>query len=176
MNGRTKSTPGTRPYLPDPRGQHGEGVDRFDEGSSSIGSPDEGPAADDASSRGVEWASGSVPSTARDRVSSRPETRVPGQDLDPDLLLESFKTGDPQQVYDAFRTLVGAYRDVVHEAGRLRFLVHFGSARCESCEGLKAGPGVVATCHQVRVCNFTNIKEGDIRKEHRMVLEKNVPQ
>lgn len=45
------------------------------------------------------------------------------------------------------------------EAAKARFLKNFGSELCESCDGLKAGPGVAATCFQVRQCFFGNIKE-----------------
>ena len=67
--------------------------------------------------------------------------------------------------------LIEAYRALDVEAGKLRFKLNFGTARCQDCDGLRAGPGVVATCFQVQRCDFTNVKEGAVSPRHRRILE-----
>lgn len=62
-------------------------------------------------------------------------------------------------------------RNLVLEAGKARFEKNFGTARCESCEGLKAGPGVLATCFQVRQCFFTNIKTSDTTPKQEKLIQ-----
>jgi len=57
------------------------------------------------------------------------------------------------------------------EAARLRFKVNFGTAVCESCDGLKAGPGIVATCFQIRRCNYENVREGGPSDPHRRIIQ-----
>ena len=86
-------------------------------------------------------------------------------------MLASFQTGDPQKVYDAALVLVRAYERLQHEAAKLRFQTNFGTSLCDNCDGMKAGPGVIATCFQVRACNFTNVKEGNQNPKHLRVLE-----
>lgn len=63
-----------------------------------------------------------------------------------------------------------AYRRLHHELAKLRFGTNFGTDICTDCDGLKAGPGVVATCFQVKACNFTNVKEGDDANRHLRVI------
>jgi hypothetical protein len=69
--------------------------------------------------------------------------------------------GDFDRAYEAAKVLAEAYHEVSLEAAQLRFQVNFGSQRCDRCEGLKAGPDVIATCFQVKRCNFTNVRVGD---------------
>jgi len=98
----------------------------------------------------------------RDPLRNRHRSGVPGQrEVDPtEVILQAFLKGDPEAVYAAAMDLSAAYREVMAEAARLRFQVNFGSKVCDGCDGLRAGPGVLATCFQVKRCNFTNIKEG----------------
>jgi hypothetical protein len=53
----------------------------------------------------------------------------------------------------------------------MRYKLNFGTERCLDCDGLRAGPGVVATCFQVQQCNYTNIKEGEVSPRHLRVIE-----
>lgn len=77
-----------------------------------------------------------------------------------DQLEQAFGAGDAPVAYDAGTRLASAYRALWAEAANLRFRLNFGTPVCENCEGLKAGPGVIATCYQVRACNYDNVKEG----------------
>lgn len=86
------------------------------------------------------------------------------------MLLQSFETGDPQKVFEAAVALVTAYRDLQCDLAKVRFEINFGTDRCRNCDGLKAGPGVLATCYQVKQCNFTNVKEADQNPRHLRVL------
>ena len=58
----------------------------------------------------------------------------------------------------------------VIEASKSRFSLNFGSPRCVNCEGLKVGPGVVATCFQVSQCYFKNFKQGDLTPKQERLL------
>jgi hypothetical protein len=73
-------------------------------------------------------------------------------------------------VYEAAVQLVKAHHELQHEVAKLRFKSTFGTEACRNCEGLKAGPGVLATCFQVQACNYTNIKEGT-NPRHLRILE-----
>ena len=75
------------------------------------------------------------------------------------------------KAYAATSLLIDAYRSLDLEAGRLRYRLNLGTPRCENCDGLRAGPGVVATCFQVQRCNFTNVKEGEMLPRHRHILD-----
>lgn len=44
------------------------------------------------------------------------------------------------------------------EAARARFRVNFGTDVCERCEGLRVSEGVAATCFQVKLCHYDNVK------------------
>lgn len=74
-------------------------------------------------------------------------------------------------MWEVSRRLVEMSKGAVAEAGRVRFKVNFGTSRCDHCEGLKAGPGVVATCFQVRQCYYDNVKQGDITPKQARVLK-----
>lgn len=102
----------------------------------------------------------------------RPPTRIPGRrPVDPsEVLLQAFVEGDPEKAYGAAQELREAYHEALAEGSRLRFRLNFGSDLCKDCTGLRAGPGVVATCHQVQRCDFTNIKEGDVTPHHLRIL------
>jgi hypothetical protein len=74
--------------------------------------------------------------------------------------------------FDAGIRLAQAYRALWQEAAQLRFRLNFGTPTCERCDGLKAGPGVAATCYQVRQCNYDNVKDGDATPRQRRVLDR----
>jgi hypothetical protein len=67
--------------------------------------------------------------------------------------------------------MVRAFERVQYEAAKLRFQVNFGTDICNNCDGLKAGPGVIATCFQVHVCNYSNVKEENQNPRHLRVLQ-----
>ena len=72
-------------------------------------------------------------------------------------------------VYQAATTLVDRYREQGVELAKARFKLNFGTALCENCDGLRAGPGVTATCFQVKQCHFDNFRE-DNHPRHLRVL------
>lgn len=74
-------------------------------------------------------------------------------------------------MWDLAQQLLTITRASVQEAARTRFRVNFGTERCKRCEGLKAGPQVVATCFQVQQCYYTNFKEGTLTPKQARVLE-----
>lgn len=86
------------------------------------------------------------------------------------MLLDAFHTGDPAQVYEAAVALIERHREQGVELAKTRFKLNFGSALCENCDGLRAGPGVTATCFQVKQCYFDNFRE-DNHPRHLRVLQ-----
>lgn len=66
--------------------------------------------------------------------------------------------------------MIERYREQGVELAKARFEVNFGSARCENCDGLRAGPGVTATCFQVKLCYFDNFR-ADNDPRHLRVLK-----
>lgn len=96
----------------------------------------------------------SVPDGHRPRVPAP----VPLRDFEAELY-RAFSKGDPEGAYLVASDLLFAYQAILKEVAQLRFRVNFASPVCENCEGLRAGPGIAATCYQVRQCNYTNIKE-----------------
>lgn len=65
-----------------------------------------------------------------------------------------------------------AHRQLEVEASQLRFRINFGSSTCDSCQGLRAGEGVVATCFQVKRCNYENFREDNTSRKHLTVIQK----
>lgn len=106
-------------------------------------------------------------------VRDRHPSGIPGvRDPDPsEILLQAFYDGDVETAYAAAKTLQEAYHEALAEASRLRFRVNFGTERCNTCTGLHAGPGVLATCFQVKRCDFTHIKEATLDIRRRRILE-----
>ena len=74
-------------------------------------------------------------------------------------MFAAFEDGDPAKAFAAATRLVEAYRALTLEAAKLRFTLNFGSAACTSCDGLHAGPGIAATCFQMKQCHYSNLKE-----------------
>lgn len=106
------------------------------------------------------------------RNRSRP--RIPGTRVtDPsETLLQAFLDGDFEKAYRSALELRTAYHEALVEASRLRYLVNFGTEACSNCEGLKAGPGVVATCFQTQKCNFDSIHDGSESPTHLRILDR----
>lgn len=113
-------------------------------------------------------------SELRDRLRSRPPTGIPGhREVDPsEILLQAFFDGDFEVALVAAQELQVAYRESLLEAGKLRFKLNFGTLACDNCEGLKAGPGVVATCFQIRRCEFQNVLEESASPRQIRILRK----
>lgn len=138
----------------------------------------------DHARRGGEGSEGSWPSASHDR---REGGSDPSEDVDSvrsgsrsgdappvdpaSKLFEAFREGDPVRAYEEATNLLRAYDRALDEIGRLRFRVNFGSSLCERCDGLRAGPGVVATCYQVQRCHYGNVREGQDELSRRRVLE-----
>lgn len=110
----------------------------------------------------------------RSDLRGRHRPRIPGaRTIDPsETLLQAFLDGDVEKAYQSALELKEAYHEVLTEASRLRYRVNFGTEACSNCEGLKAGPGVVATCFQVQKCDFDSIHEGSESPAHLRILDR----
>lgn len=87
-------------------------------------------------------------------------------------LLAAFEVGDPTLAYDAALQLIDAHDRLMTEASAMRYRLNFGTPVCENCDGLKMSPGVVATCFQIRRCNYGNVKDGDVTPKQLRVLRR----
>ncbi len=87
-----------------------------------------------------------------------------------DKLAAAFRQG-PAAAWATASELLAVARDAVQEAGRARFQANFGTPVCESCEGLKAGPGVVATCYQRRQCFYSNFTVDSASPRTQRIIE-----
>lgn len=117
---------------------------------------------------------GEGPTVPGDRLRAGPGQRIlsPREiDRHERAIHECFGEGDPAKAWEAVRAFIRDVRAFSNEAARGRFVTNFGSTLCESCEGLKAGPGVVATCFQLKQCFFTNKKSIDVSRAHKSVIE-----
>lgn len=76
------------------------------------------------------------------------------------------------EAWTATQSLLTLARQAVQDAASARFKVNFGTSPCDSCDGLKAGPGVVATCFQVKQCYYTNLKTTDESPKHERILSR----
>lgn len=117
---------------------------------------------------------GTSTSELRDYLRSRPASGIPGhRKVDPsEILLQAFLDGNFEVALIAAQELQSAYRESLLEAAKLRFRLNFGTPICENCEGLKAGPGVLATCFQVKKCEFQSILEGNVSPRQLRILQK----
>jgi hypothetical protein len=111
--------------------------------------------------------------TPGDYLRKRHSSRVPNLNdlaaLDAKLI-EAFQEGDPKAAYEASKQIVDFARSALTELAKVRFEKNFGSEQCQRCEGLKAGPGVVATCLQVRLCYFKNFTADDVTPKQERAL------
>lgn len=109
----------------------------------------------------------------RHNLGIRPSTRIPGTRIeDPsEVLLREFLNGNFETAYRIAQELQIAYHEALLEASQQRFKVNFGGPMCDNCSGLKAGPGVLATCFQVKRCNFDSVREGTESLVQLRVLE-----
>jgi hypothetical protein len=114
------------------------------------------------------------PAGVRDPIRDRYRSGIPGtRVIDPsDTLLQAFLDGDFDTAHQAALDLREAYHEALLEAAHQRYRVNFGTTTCDNCDGLKAGPGVVATCFQVQKCNFDSIRDGSESKHHLGVIDR----
>lgn len=139
------------------------------EGAASIGPPSGG-----ARESARAEAGGEGPEVLRDRLrpGSRPRILNSAEiDRHERVISERFAEGDPAKVWAAVRAFIRDVRAFSNDAARDRFAVNFGSSRCEGCEGLKAGPDVVATCFQLKQCFYTNKKSIDASRAQKSWIE-----
>jgi hypothetical protein len=117
---------------------------------------------------------GEDPSKLRDHLGHRSGTRIPGtRVVDPsETLLKAFLDGDFEKAYHAAEDLRAAYHEALNEGARLRYRSNFGTDACEHCDGLKAGPGVLATCFQLQKCNYDSIHEGSESSLHLKIIDR----
>lgn len=92
------------------------------------------------------------------------------------MIHQAFAAGDPQRAWDAVRALLREVRQFSIEAAQDRFRHNLGSPLCRSCEGLKAGPDVAATCFQLGQCFFTNRKVTDVTESQQGLISRLVRQ
>jgi len=86
-----------------------------------------------------------------------------------DHLTRAFQNGDPVQVWELSRRLVTLARESVVAGAKARFRVNFNTSLCNTCEGMRAGPKVQATCFQIRQCYFDNVKDDPTPKQTRVL-------
>jgi hypothetical protein len=86
--------------------------------------------------------------------------------------LQAFLDGDFEKAYHSALELRTAYHEALIEAAHQRYRSNFGTEACTNCNGLKAGPGVLATCFQVQKCNFDSIHEGSESSVHLNILNR----
>ena len=144
------------------------GLVEVDDGSDRQGRASQLEGTSGSSTRTGEWDGGSPSPSARDHSRGGHRSGVP-HDL-AKAALKAFESGDPTQAFQATSDLIEAYRAQSAELAQLRFKVNFGSPICENCDGLRAGPGVIATCYQVKRCDYTNVRGDVINPTQRQVI------
>lgn len=100
----------------------------------------------------------------RERHTPRVPTLVDVERIEADLL-NAFKAGSPQLAWEKAQELSSLAKEALRQAAKDRFKVNFGTDVCNACDGLKVGPGVLATCFQIRQCNYSNVKSTTPRQE-----------
>ncbi len=154
--------------------QDSDGVGSLDEESHSSGNPPRGSSPSGHGGGHFQRGLPVVPSEDGDHLRDRHSAGVSGPGvvgkLEEDLTV-AFTSGDPETVWKASRSLLAYAEQVTKEAATLRFQVNFGTDRCQNCTGLKAGPGVVATCFQMKQCFYSNFRGDTISPKQGRVLD-----
>lgn len=153
------------------------------EGISELGPPDEAYPNASASDRGQPPSivpgsvqQGSEPrdsETLRDhqREGSRPRVPRPEEiDRLEEALAEAFSKGDPERAWFLSKEILTLAKAAVIESAKSRYSNNFGTPVCESCEGLKVGPGVTATCFQVRQCYYDSFRSETLSPKQARLL------
>ncbi len=106
-----------------------------------------------------------------DHLRSRYPERIRPEDLDrlEEQIDLAFKQANPAEAWKLTQKLMKAARTLSTEAAKARFKINFGTEVCERCEGLRAGENVVATCYQIRLCHYGNVKK-DLTPRQRGVI------
>lgn len=103
----------------------------------------------------------SNPQAAWDHLRGRYPERVWPEDLNrlEEQINLAFQQARPAEAWQLTHELLRAARTLSVEAAKARFRVNFGTEVCERCEGLRAGDNVTATCFQVQLCHYANVKK-----------------
>jgi hypothetical protein len=83
-------------------------------------------------------------------------------------LKAAFATGNPETAWDAACAVISYSKEAIDDAAKWRFQATFGTTPCDTCDGLHIGPGVVATCFQVKRCTYGPVRD-DVA--HRRVID-----
>jgi len=86
-------------------------------------------------------------------------------------LTEAFRSGQPAKVWELSQQLVKVARSAADEAAQARFAANLGTEACDSCEGLKAGVGVTATCFQLKRCFYDNVRGAELSSKQKTIIE-----
>ena len=151
----------------------GEGMVSVDASDDQTGGVERRPQVDGASQGRGGWQERSPVEASGDHLRKGSPPRVSREgEVAAEKLLTAFEAGAPAQAYDAALQLIEAHDKLMTEASVLRYRFNFGTPVCVNCDGLKAGPGVVATCFQIRRCNYSNVKDGDVTPKQLRVLQR----
>jgi hypothetical protein len=116
----------------------------------------------------------SIPSPPKtgDHLRDRHPKGIWPEDLDDleEQIIQAFQQADPAKAWELAQQLLSSARSLMRDLAKARFEANFGTPICEECDGLRAGKNVIATCYQMRLCYYTNVKEGATPKQ-RAVLE-----
>jgi len=142
---------------------------------SSSGSESTGPSTDGPGESSVGRNTAENLEIPRHRMPARPHPGVLTQkDLDraETAVVAGFESGNPHEAWQATRDLIQISKRAVREAAQSRFKANFGTSRCDTCEGLSAGPDVIATCFQMKECYYSNLKSQDQTSKQQKIAER----
>ena len=110
--------------------------------------------------------------TAGNHLRSRHPEGIRPEDIDnlEMQLIVAFKAAKPADAWSLTHKLLELARSLQVEAAKARFQVNFGTSMCESCEGLRAGDEVAATCFQTKRCYYDNVKK-DMTPKQRGIMD-----
>lgn len=74
-------------------------------------------------------------------------------------------------MWDLIKELTALAHLAVRDAAGARFDKNLGTSQCDHCDGLKAGPDVVATCFQTKLCYYTNVKADETTPKHQRTID-----
>lgn len=75
-------------------------------------------------------------------------------------------------MWQRIQNFIHEVRQFSNAAARDRFRQNLGTPVCENCDGLKAGPGVAATCFQRKQCFYTNWKATDVTASQHGLIDR----
>lgn len=85
---------------------------------------------------------------------------------------QAFRSGEASALWGLSRQIRGECEKLVAEMARLRFRLNFGTPVCDDCDGLTAGPKIVATCFQVKQCHYGPVGSNGVIPGRRGVLDR----